>query len=334
MTQTKILHLVDDTTPGGVTRVLDHITTCPLMGQRADHQIVALEGGARMPRDHGADFIVSHLSISWRRLLWLMRLRAREASTPLIHVEHSYTEAFTALNVSRRRRFKTLLTTAYSLFERVVAVSAAQGDWMVRHGLVAESQLQVIRSAVDVAPFLAVQASGRAPRIVGAIGRLEPQKGFDTLIAAARRTLSPGLELRIYGEGAERARLEHLAAGDTRIRFMGHADPVEAMAAVDAVAMPSRWEAYGLVALEARAAGRPLLVSPVDGLRDHIEDGAIAVDGGIDSWARALDGLSTVNLLQVQRGRSAAAEASADFADGWTQMIGDVLQGQGRAEAA
>ena len=100
MTKTKILHLVDDTTPGGVMRVLDHICSCPDMGKRAQHEVLPLKGYARPPRDHGADIIVSHMAVNWRRLLWFIRLRACEAHTPMIHVEHSYTRAFTAENVT------------------------------------------------------------------------------------------------------------------------------------------------------------------------------------------------------------------------------------------
>ena len=83
-----------------------------------------------------------------------------------------------------------------------------------------------------------------------------------------------------------------LANGDPRIEFKGFAPaPVAAMAAVDIVAMPSRWEAYGLVAIEALAAKRNLLVSSIDGLKDHLEKGAQAVQpgGDIESWQQAIE---------------------------------------------
>ncbi|MFG6596088.1 glycosyltransferase [Sulfitobacter sp. 1A13368] len=83
-----------------------------------------------------------------------------------------------------------------------------------------------------------------------------------------------------------------LANGDPRIKFKGFAPaPVAAMAAVDIVAMPSRWEAYGLVAIEALAAKRNLLVSSIGGLKDHLEKGAQAVQpgGDIESWQQAIE---------------------------------------------
>ncbi|MFD2855829.1 glycosyltransferase [Seohaeicola zhoushanensis] len=92
-----------------------------------------------------------------------------------------------------------------------------------------------------------------------------PAKGFDLLIRAYRQVKGQAV-LRIHGEGPERAALEALAEGDRRIQFTGFvADPAAAMAQCDAVVMPSRWEPYGIVALEALTARRPLLTSPSTG---------------------------------------------------------------------
>lgn len=326
---TLVTHLVDDTTAGGVMRVLDFIRNDPAMARIGTHRVVHLSRKGRTASRFEGDIIVSHLSISWRRLPWLLTLRARHASRVLIHVEHSYTEAFAALNVPRPARFRTLLSTAFALFDRVVAVSAEQGRWLTERGFVSPGRLSVIRSAVDVAPFLAMEPAPARPLRIGAIGRLDTQKGFDTLIKAFLATETPGLELHLFGDGEERTALEELAAGEPRIVFHGHSDdPVAAMASVDAVAMPSRWEAYGLVALEARAAGRPLLVSPVDGLKDHAEAGAIAIaTSGVPGWAAALDRLARgIDEDRVLAARRDAAGAARAFAAGWAALCDEVLR--------
>ncbi|AHM05433.1 hypothetical protein roselon_03170 [Roseibacterium elongatum DSM 19469] len=332
----RIVHLVDDTTAGGVMRVLHHICSCPRMARLGAHRVVSLSRGRATPLALEADILVSHLSISWRRLPALIQLRATHAHVPMVHVEHSYTEAFMAQNVFRRARFLTLLSTAYALFDRVVAVSAAQGHWLRGRGLVSPDDLCVIPSTVDLAPFLALPLPAGRPRVVGAIGRLEPQKGFDTLIPAFRACADRTLELHIYGDGNDRKALEALAAGDPRIRFRGWADPATAMAQVDAVAMPSRWEAYGLVALEARAAGRPLLAARVDGLHDHLAQGAIAVDGdGPMAWAEALNRLQeTRHAIDLTARRDAARVEQARFASGWGALIGAITRPAETARAA
>lgn len=109
----KIVHLVDDTTPGGVMRVLNHIATCPKMSAHAQHIIRTVTRRKALPQVEG-DVVVSHLSLSWRALPKLISFRARHATTPLVHVEHSYTQAFTALNVPRENTF--LCHAAHGLF--------------------------------------------------------------------------------------------------------------------------------------------------------------------------------------------------------------------------
>lgn len=324
-----VTHLIDDTTAGGVMRMLEFVQTDPALARLGPHRIVQVTPGRRPPQRFAGDIIVSHQTLSWRRLPWVLALRAAHADRPLIHVEHSYTEAFTALNVRSHRRFQALLRVSYAAFDRVVAVSAAQRAWLTGAGLVTADRLRVIPPAVDLAPFLALAPPAKAPRIIGAIGRLDRQKGFDTLIQAVLATQGPQLALHIFGDGGAGPELKAAAGGAARVVFRGHwADPVAAMASVDAVAMPSRWEAYGLAALEARAAGRPLLVAQVDGLADHAAAGAIAVPAGVASWAAALDRLAQRGAEpgRIAAARQDAAGAAHRFAEAWAALCQEVPQ--------
>lgn len=275
----KILHLVDDTTAGGVMRVLDFLCSDPDLAETARHEIKPVARGTILGNLGPADVIVSHLAVSWRSLPSLVALRAAHVGTPLIHVEHSYTEGFIAHNVPSSLRFKTLLKLAYSIFNRIVCVSNGQADWMVSSRLVHTDKLSTIQSCVDLAAFRALPAPTGPARVFGAIGRLDDQKGFDTLIKAFRRCPDPDIQLHIIGEGAQEQALRALAGTDERIMFRGfHSDPVAALADVDVVLMPSRWEAYGLVAVEALAAGRRLLCNNIDGLSDHARHGGVMMD--------------------------------------------------------
>ncbi|KEJ96015.1 Glycosyltransferase involved in cell wall bisynthesis [Pseudosulfitobacter pseudonitzschiae] len=323
MTRLRVLHLVDDTTAGGVMRVLDHILTAPALAQQADHSLRCIKRGSLLTARLDADVIVSHLAISWRALAMLVALRLMHPRTPLIHVEHSYTDHFTRHNVTRKRRFATLLRTAYALFNHVVAVSHAQGAWLVETGAVKPAALLVIQSCVDLSAFRALAAPVGPVRVIGAIGRLDDQKGFDILVRAFRRTTNPGIALHIYGEGAQEGRLRALAEDDPRILFKGFApDPVAAMAAVDAVAMPSRWEAYGLVAIEALAAQRSLLVNGIDGLSDHVPNGARQVAGqDVQSWQEALETLTDVNAPASRTLAENSASPERAFETAWVALL-------------
>ena len=326
MLRRHVMHLVDDATAGGVMRVLDHITTAPEMTAFARQTVMQVRRGRPYVRRIDADVIVSHLSVSWRTLPALIALRALHPHRPLIHVEHSYTEAFAAQNVTAPTRFLALLRTAYALFDQVVAVSTPQAGWLLDQGLVESQRLSVIKSCVSLDAFAALPAPPSRARILGAIGRLDRQKGFDVLIKAFRITQGPDLRLRIVGDGQERAALEALAVGDTRIEFTGAmTDPVAAMNSVDAVFMPSRWEAFGLVALEARAARRPVVVARVDGLLDHAGPGVVMVDDLSPlAWSKAISELVGKDRgpdMDASGKSGLATAAQSDLAEGWRKLI-------------
>ena len=287
----KVVHLIDDTTAGGVMRVLDHLTGSPELAKDADHQVQTVTRGRVSLQRIKADVIVSHLSISWRTLPALMALRTRHPFTKLIHVEHSYTSGFVQHNVSNKRRFFTLLRTGFRLFDNVVAVSKGQAKWLKAEGLVDTPELTVIPSYVDLTPFDALPSRTGPVKHFGAIGRLDRQKGFDVLISAFQRVEGEDLRLSIFGQGPEEANLRSLARNDQRIIFKGFAEtPTAPYQSVDAVLMPSRWEAYGLVAIEALAARRALICNKIDGLQDHAEFGAqMATVHDVEGWTSKIN---------------------------------------------
>lgn len=322
----RICHLIDDTNPGGVMRFLDFIEHSKTMTNLAEHQEVFVKRGALSPPAIEANIIVSHLTVCWRNLPLFLALRAANPTTPIIHFEHTYTLGFFTAYVSSPTRFKALLRTSYAIFDQVVAVSYAQARWLHGSRLVPSRKLAIIKPCVDLSAFLALKPSVNKPiKNIGAIGRLNSIKGFDILIAAFKAAKFDNVNLHIYGDGAERPLLEKLAVDADNIHFHGHVEDASAiMASVDAVAVPSRYEAYGLVALEARAAGRPLLVSGVDGLQDHIDNGASKVpEQTVDCWAEALRTLvETPNSGQVLRSRKIAANAQTRFYDNWESLMG------------
>ena len=322
-----ILHLVDDATAGGVMRVVDFIQSSTGMAEMGEHQVQQVKRGKIIARPFQADVIVSHLAISWRSLPALIAIRAANATKQFIHIEHSYTEAFVALKVKNRRRFAALLKVAFSLFDRVVAVSHAQANWITSRGFCAPTKLATIQSCVDLAAYRNIPSLTKPARIFGAIGRLDEQKGFDTLIAAFRKCSNPDIRLHIFGEGNQETALRNLASGDDRIVFKGFIkDPVAAYAQVDVVVMPSRWEAYGLVAIEALSAGRQLICANVDGLNDHKVGGANLVKvGSISDLASKMSELYSEGQCQKEISPYRLSTVLEDqFVLGWTSILSDV----------
>lgn len=117
--------------------------------------------------------------------------------------------------------------------------------------------------------------------VVMAVGRLTRMKGFDLLIDAfaSLAPARPEWSLHLYGRGSERkaleARVAELGLGD-RITFKGGVAPLDgARAAASIAVVPSRFEPFGLVIVEAMAAGLPVLCTAVPhGPLELVEDGA------------------------------------------------------------
>jgi glycosyltransferase involved in cell wall biosynthesis len=116
-------------------------------------------------------------------------------------------------------------------------------------------------------------------QIVGAVARLEPEKGHATLLNAWPAVLRsvPNAYLLVVGEGSRREALEQQAAElriAHRVVFTGRRDDVPAVtAAFDVAVLPSYREAQGLTILEAMALSRPVVASNVGGIPEMIEDG-------------------------------------------------------------
>ena len=317
----RICHLVDGRAPQDQrSAALDAMLKT--LRQRAFGRHVVLKASRGLsPACREADVIVSHLPLCWRDLPSLIALRACHPTVPLVHVDHQMTRAFYALNRRHRARSATLLRTAYALFDRVVALGETQADWLAARGFVRSERLSVIPPAVDLTAFRRIAPPRTPARVVGAIGPLDRQSGVDLLVAAMRAQPGLPLTLKIHGDGPDRAALEALAEGDPRIVIAAPKAPVgHLMAELDAVLVPSRWDASGVAALEARAAGRPVVVSALDGLHDHAGAGSLAIDpSDPEGWQTALRLLARGAGPAPDPSRAAGAETR--HAAQWSDLL-------------
>ena len=135
--------------------------------------------------------------------------------------------------------------------------------------------------------------------VVLLLGRFGPAKGQDVLLDALPAILAHAEPVRVVfvapdGGGRYRTRLERRIASTALRRFVvlaGRAtDTASCYAAADVVVMPSRDEPFGLVAVEAMAAGRPLVVARAGGLPEVCGDEGVlwVAPGDVDGTARAV----------------------------------------------
>ncbi|MDX2143448.1 MAG: glycosyltransferase family 4 protein [Rhodospirillaceae bacterium] len=122
--------------------------------------------------------------------------------------------------------------------------------------------------------------AARAPRAaIGFLGRMVPEKGLDILLEAAAilRQRGQAFRLLIGGDGAERADLEARCARlnlNTLTTWLGWVDDPDLFYdAIDVFCVPSRHESFGLVILQAHAAGKPLVATRTVGAGELIRDG-------------------------------------------------------------
>jgi D-inositol-3-phosphate glycosyltransferase len=252
--------------------------------------------------DISYDVIHSHYWLSGEAAL---RLR-RSWDAPVLHMFHTLgamknsvarsqeeTESGRRIAIERRLMHEVDAVVAATPLDR------AQMVW--NYGADAE-RIRVIPCGVDLARFQpADQAAARArlglplaARLLLCVGRMEPLKGMDALIRALAlmladaRPWAPSLRLLLVG-GEPESRPQHWNAEQRRLDALRHElgvvkqvcflgaqsqDLLPAyFTAADVVAVPSHYESFGMVALEALASGVAVVASNAGGLALTIEDG-------------------------------------------------------------
>ena len=112
-----------------------------------------------------------------------------------------------------------------------------------------------------------------------AIGRHVRQKGFDILLRAYAGAALPGRDLLLAGDGPEKGSLEKLAAElglGSQVHFLGRTDrktTASLFAGCEWFVLPSREEPFGIVNLEAMAAGKAIIATRVGGVPEIVADG-------------------------------------------------------------
>ncbi|BCJ31222.1 glycosyltransferase family 4 protein [Actinocatenispora sera] len=209
-------------------------------------------------------------------------------------------------------------------------------------------KVRVIPNGVDPAAFAATPGQVRAARqrfggdgpLVVYAGRLVHEKGVQDLIAATPtlRRRFPGLRVVVAGEGKY---AEELVAEVRRrrlsrtVEFVGFLDAElpALFAAADCAVVPSRYEPFGMVAVEAASAGAPLAVSATGGLGEFVAAGLAAVSFAPKDPRSLAEAVSSVLADEVlarrlaRQGRSLVAERYA-----WPVIAERTLEAYGQAQ--
>jgi glycosyltransferase involved in cell wall biosynthesis len=206
----------------------------------------------------------------------------------------------------------------------VVAISENIAN-LLRDAGVDKKKIQLIHSGIEPARFRADaimrEETERRP-VVGTLAVLEPRKGLRFLLEAAAQVKASGIdaEYRIAGSGPLLEELRKLTGdlglGET-VRFDGFVgDAARFLAEVDIFVMPSLFEGLGVSALEAMAAGKPVIATRVGGLTESVVDGVTGIlvpPQDAAALAAAIARLVKDRVTAVEMGRRGAARVSESF---------------------
>ncbi|MEY7971989.1 glycosyltransferase family 4 protein [Saccharomonospora xinjiangensis] len=173
-------------------------------------------------------------------------------------------------------------------------------------------------------------------------GRLEWEKGVQDLLDALPeiRRRHPGTRLVVAGAGRHHDELVAQAARltvDEAVDFVGHlpdADLRAVLASADAVVLPSRYEPFGIVALEAAAAQAPLVASTAGGLGELVVDGETGLafaPGDVEGIVRAVDAVLADVEAASRRAHAARSRLAADF--DWSRIAEETVRVYRRTKA-
>jgi glycosyltransferase involved in cell wall biosynthesis len=197
-------------------------------------------------------------------------------------------------------------------------------------------------------PSEAFEDWARPRRDILYLGRLEIyQKGLDLLLEAfAKIAHQIPQRLVIAGDGPDRQAVEAMAValglGD-RVEFVGWIPPeqrFEWLSGADFIAMPSRYESFGIVAAEALAVETPVVASDIPCLREIVgsDVGALVPMGDVDALAKAMLELSVDSGRRVALGAAGRAKVAHFTWDSAAEAQGaiyrEMTQSQTRTQAA
>jgi glycosyltransferase involved in cell wall biosynthesis len=234
------------------------------------------------------------------------------------HVLHGYFGPLRSLFFRLLERWLARSTTA------LIAVSPQVRDDLVALGVAPPERFVVVRLGIELGERVADERNGRLESrrylgiegdrfTVGWIGRMTAVKRTDDVLVAFKRLRDEGVDavLCMVGDGPDRPSLEQRAHELGIVRdtlFLGYQEDVAPFyAAFDALVLPSANEGTPVSAIEALAAGRPVVATHVGGVPDVVQegdDGFLVEPGATDDLADRLARLARDPELRERMGRA------------------------------
>ncbi len=274
---------------------------------------------------HAHDWLVTHPAVALAEAFGVplvATIHATEAGRHSGWLSHPLNQQVHSMEWWLANRADALITCSSAMRREVAHLfDVDTADVSVLHNGIEPGGWRV--RAADVAAARRAHSPHGDPLLLF-FGRIEWEKGIQDLIAALPRIRRAfrGTRVVVAGGGSQTEWLREQARKHRVLRaveFVGHLSDrslAALLTAADAVVLPSRYEPFGIVALEAAAAGTPLVASTAGGLGEVVLDGVTGLSfapGDVDGLARAVRAVLSDPTAAAARARAAKARLASDF---------------------
>ncbi len=345
----KILHIIETLGRGGAERLL--VVVLPELARQGHEVAVAVRSG---PYDLQPELEESGVPVIRlpKRKKWNLISGARDivSAMPDADVLHAHlyfpavnTALVRLLGLSSAKTCVTFHNQAYAGANRdslPLRLRKTLARWVYSRGIVVKlavshavadhyrdalrlNSVGVLYNPIDLKAVNNIRMVPRAidePVHIVLPGRLVPEKGHLDLIAALRdpRLADRSLRITFAGHGRLRAELQRLAGGLlfplTITGELDHARFLKLVSTADIVIIPSRFEGFGLTALEAMSLSKPVIASTAGGLPEVLGDtGRLFEVGNVAAIAGAIVELADDPSLREYMGAAARTRSEAEF---------------------
>lgn len=210
------------------------------------------------------DVVHAHLVYA----LYLCSLAARGLKTGLVYTEHS--------TYNNRRGFfflRPIEKWIYGRYQKLISISRQTQEALQTWLQSDDARFSVVNNGIDIKYFSSIHQEV-IPKSLIMVSRFAPSKDQETVIRAMP-LLDQEITLRLVGDGKNLAHCQQVAKEcqvEDRVTFFGaRTDVADLMAASYIGIQSSKWEGFGLAALEMMAVGLPVIATDVDGLKQVVE---------------------------------------------------------------
>ncbi len=242
------------------------------------------------------------------------RLAARNAAVPVIISSEQNVYFY-----KKHFPFRLLEKYLSGFTTRIIASSSGVKQYLIDKVGIEKDKVSVIYNCIKVEDYSAnLTATEKDTVLIGALGHLHKQKGYEYLLDAAKIVSSsePGAYFSIGGSGPLKIRLQKriIRLGlEDKVNLVGFVSDAKAyLKKLDVFVMPSLWEGFGIAALEAMAFGKPVIVSDVAGLNELVENGKsglLVKPGDASDLVQKIFMLCRDRSLRMELGKNAAERA-------------------------